>query len=188
MNRGAAPKRSSSSNSSFQLEAQVGLSSGLSSVQEAVDEWFTGLHGFPAPPLLCEQAIQRGQRLSKKAIDNLSRRRHLPLRIQALATDRCWPLKKLTQTLSKGPAGGKPTLLLTTMDSQLEAVRQDIRSVKDNIVEIEQELAIAKQAGNKGGEEVVRFLRGRLEKLDSQVLSLNEKENILLLTQGSQAQ
>ena len=78
----------------LELEAQVGLSSGLSSVQEAVDEWFTGLHGFPAPPLLCEQANQRGQRLSKKAIDNLSRRRHLPLRIQALATDRCWPLKK----------------------------------------------------------------------------------------------
>ena len=78
----------------IELEAQVGLSSGLSSVQEAVDEWFTGLHGFPAPPLLCEQAIQRGQRLSKKASDNLSRRRHLPLRIQALATDRCWPLKK----------------------------------------------------------------------------------------------
>ncbi|KAL3155924.1 hypothetical protein ABBQ32_012921 [Trebouxia sp. C0010 RCD-2024] len=78
----------------IELEAQVGLSSGLSSVQEAVDEWFTGLHGFPAPPLLCEQAVQRGQRLSKKAIDNLSRRRHLPLRIQALATDRCWPLKK----------------------------------------------------------------------------------------------
>ncbi|KAL3134421.1 hypothetical protein ABBQ38_006482 [Trebouxia sp. C0009 RCD-2024] len=78
----------------IELEAQVGLSSGLSSVHEAVDEWFTGLHGFPAPPLLCEQATQRGQRLSKKAIDNLSRRRHLPLRIQALATDRCWPLKK----------------------------------------------------------------------------------------------
>ncbi|DBA76442.1 TPA: hypothetical protein ACH3X2_008514 [Trebouxia sp. C0005] len=78
----------------LELEAQVGLSSGLSSVQEAVDEWFTGLHGFPAPPLLCEQAKQRGQRLSKKAIDNLSRRRHLPLRIQALATDQCWPLKK----------------------------------------------------------------------------------------------
>ncbi|KAL3134416.1 hypothetical protein ABBQ38_006478 [Trebouxia sp. C0009 RCD-2024] len=78
----------------IELEAQVGLSSGLSSVHEAVDEWFTGLHGFPAPPLLCEQAIQPGQRLSKKAIDSLSRRRHLPLRIQALATDRCWPLKK----------------------------------------------------------------------------------------------
>ena len=76
------------------VEAQVGLSSGLNSVQEAVDEWFTGLHGFPAPPLLCEHAIQRGQRLSKKAIDNLSRWRHLPLRIHALATDRCWPLKK----------------------------------------------------------------------------------------------
>ena len=72
----------------------MGLSSGLSSVQEAVDEWFTGLHGFPAPPLLCDQAVQRGQRLSKKAIDNLSRRRHLPLRIHALAADRCWPLKK----------------------------------------------------------------------------------------------
>ena len=78
----------------LELEAQVGLSSGLSSVQEALDEWFTGLNGFPAPPLLCEQALQRGQRLSKKAIDNLSRRRHLPLRVQALATDRCWPLKK----------------------------------------------------------------------------------------------
>ena len=76
------------------VEAQVGLSSGLKSVQEAVDEWLTGLHGFPAPPLLCEQAIQRGQRLSRKVIDNLSRRRHLPLRIHALATDRCWPLKK----------------------------------------------------------------------------------------------
>ena len=70
----------------LELEAQVGLSSGLSSVQEAVDEWFTGLHGFPAPPTLCEQAVQRGQRLSKKAIDNMSKRRHLPLRIQALAT------------------------------------------------------------------------------------------------------
>ena len=78
----------------LELEAQVGLSSGLSSVQEALDEWFTGLNGFPAPPLLCEQALQHGQRLSKKAIDNLSRRRHLPLRIQTLATDRCWPLKK----------------------------------------------------------------------------------------------
>ncbi|KAL3130214.1 hypothetical protein ABBQ38_008513 [Trebouxia sp. C0009 RCD-2024] len=50
------------------MEAQAGLSSGLSLVQEAVDEWFTGLQGFPAPPLLSEQATQRGQRLSKKAI------------------------------------------------------------------------------------------------------------------------
>ena len=72
----------------------MGLSSSLSSVREAVEEWFFGLHGFPAPPTLCEQAVQRGQRLSKKAINNMSKRRHLPLRIQALATDRCWPLKK----------------------------------------------------------------------------------------------
>ena len=78
----------------FAVEAQVGLSSSLSSVREAVEERFFGLHGFPAPPTLCEQAVQRGQRLSKKAIDNMSKRRHLPLRIQALATDRCWPLKK----------------------------------------------------------------------------------------------
>ena len=78
----------------FAVEAQVGLSSSLSSVREAVEEWFFGLHGFPAPPTLCEQAIQRGQRLSKKAVNNMSKRRHLPLRIQALAKDRCWPLKK----------------------------------------------------------------------------------------------
>ena len=30
------------------MEAQVGLSFGLSLVQEAVDEWFTGLRGSPA--------------------------------------------------------------------------------------------------------------------------------------------
>ena len=76
------------------MEGQVGLSSSLSSVREAVEEWFGGLHGFPPPPTLREQAVQRGQRLSKKAIDRMSKRRHLPLRIQALATDRCWPLKK----------------------------------------------------------------------------------------------
>ncbi|KAL0043295.1 hypothetical protein WJX79_000713 [Trebouxia sp. C0005] len=70
------------------------------------------------------------------------------------------------------------------MESQLEAVRQEIRSAKDEIVEVKQDLAIAKQAGNKGGEKEVRFLRGRLEKLDSQMLSLNEKENILLRSQA----
>ncbi|KAL3154758.1 hypothetical protein ABBQ38_011304 [Trebouxia sp. C0009 RCD-2024] len=52
----------------LELEAQVGLSSGLSSVHEAVDEWFTGLHGFPAPPLLCEQAIQRGHALARRPL------------------------------------------------------------------------------------------------------------------------
>ena len=82
-------------------------------------------------------------------------------------------------------SGGKPTLLLNIMDSQLEAVRQDIHDVKEKIVRIEQNLASAEQAGNKGAEEEVRFLRGRLEKLDSQLLSLNEKENILLRGQAS---
>ena len=71
------------------------------------------------------------------------------------------------------------------MESQLEAVRQDICSVKDKIMAIEQDLVIAKQSGNKGGEEEVNFLRGRLEKLDSQLVSLQEKENILLRGQAS---
>ena len=70
------------------------------------------------------------------------------------------------------------------MESQLEEVRHRIRKAEDEIVVVKQELAIAKQAGNKGGEEEVRFLRGRLEKLDSQLLSLNEKENILLRSQA----
>ena len=74
------------------------------------------------------------------------------------------------------------------METQLEEVRYRIRKAEDEIVEVKQELAIAKQAGNKGGEEEVRFLRGRLEKLDSrldsQLLSLNEKENILLRSQA----
>ena len=70
------------------------------------------------------------------------------------------------------------------MESQLEEVRHRIRKAEDEIVLVKQELAIAKQAGNKGGEEEVRFLRGRLEKLDSQLLSLNEKENILLRSQA----
>ena len=43
------------------------------------------------------------------------------------------------------------------MESQSEAVRQDRRSVKDGIVEVKQESAIAKQAGNKGGEDEGRF-------------------------------
>ena len=76
------------------LEAQAGLSSGISTVQAAVDEWFTGLHGFPSPPALREQAVQRGQHLSKKATHQLSRRRQLPLRVQALSKDRSWPLSK----------------------------------------------------------------------------------------------
>ena len=33
----------------IELEAQVGLSSGLGSVHEAVDEWFTGNPAWPTP-------------------------------------------------------------------------------------------------------------------------------------------
>ena len=71
------------------------------------------------------------------------------------------------------------------MESQLKAVRQDICSVKDKIMAIEQDLAIANQSGNRGGEVEVNFLHGRLEKLDSQLVSLQEKENILLRGQAS---
>ena len=70
------------------------------------------------------------------------------------------------------------------MDSHLEEVRHRIRKAEVEIVEVKQELAIAKQAGSKGGEEEVRFLRGRLDKLDSQLLSVNEKDNILLRIQA----
>ena len=71
------------------------------------------------------------------------------------------------------------------MESLLKAVRQDICSAKDEIVEVKQNLPIAKQAGDKGGEEEARFLRRWLEKLDTQLLSLNEKEeNILLCSQA----
>ena len=82
------------------------------------------------------------------------------------------------------PLDGTPTLLLNPMDSQLEEVRHRIHKAEVEIVEVKQDLAIAKQAGSKGGEEEVRFLRGRLDKLDSQLLSLNEKENILLRSQA----
>ena len=76
------------------METHAGLSSGLQTVQQAVDEWFVGLYGFPAPSVIRTQAAQRGQRLSKKASDQLSRRRHLPLRVLALAAERGWPMSK----------------------------------------------------------------------------------------------
>ena len=93
-------------------------------------------------------------------------------------------LDALADFTSFSALGIKPTLLQNVMESLLEAVRQDICSAKDEIVEVKQELAIAKQVGNKGGEEEVRFLPRRLEKLDTQLLSLNEKENILLRSQA----
>ncbi len=67
------------------------------------------------------------------------------------------------------------------MDGQLEAVRQDIRSVKDEIVEVKQELAIAKQAENKEKEKLLFEL---LLSLNNQLSGLHEKENILLRSQA----
>ena len=66
------------------------------------------------------------------------------------------------------------------MDSQLEAVRQDIGSVKDEIVKTKQDLAAAEQAGNK---EEKRVLLDLLLSLNNQLLSLQEEKNILLRSQ-----
>ena len=60
------------------------------------------------------------------------------------------------------------------MESHSEAVRQDIRSVQQKIVKTEQNLAAAEQAGNKEKERLLFDL----------LLSLNEKENILLRSQA----
>ena len=67
------------------------------------------------------------------------------------------------------------------MDGELEAVRQDIGSVKDEIVKTEQDLAAAEQAGNKEKERVLLDL---LLSLHNQLLSLNEQKNILLRRQA----
>ena len=83
--------------------------------------------------------------------------------------------------LSLYTLGGKPILLLSTMDSQLEAVRQDIGSVKDEIVKTKQDLAAAEQAGNMGKERVLLDL---LLSLNNQLLSLQEEKNILLRNQA----
>ena len=82
------------------METHAGLSSGLKTVQQAVEEWFVGLYGFPPPAVIRTQAAQRGQRLGKKASDQLSRRRHLPLRVQALAAERRWPMDKAVAVYS----------------------------------------------------------------------------------------
>ena len=69
------------------------------------------------------------------------------------------------------------------MDSQLDAVRHRICKAEDEIVETKQELAAAKQAGNKGGAEEVKFLRGQLLSLNNQLSGLQEEKNILLRSQ-----
>ena len=81
-------------------------------------------------------------------------------------------------------SGGTPTLLLNIMDTQLEEVRHKIRKAEDEIVEIKQDLIIAKQARNRGGEEDTKFLRGQLLSLNNLLSSLQEKENILLRSQA----
>ena len=53
--------------------------------------------------------------------------------------------------------GSKPTLLLNTMNSQLEAVEHRVGRVEDETVDIKQDLATAKQAEHKG-KMVVEFL------------------------------
>ena len=45
--------------------------------------------------------------------------------------------------------GGKPTWLLSTMDSQLEAVRQDIHAVKEKVERAQRNMTAAEQAGNR---------------------------------------
>ena len=67
------------------------------------------------------------------------------------------------------------------MDSQLEAVRQGIRSVKDEIVDVKQGLAVAEHAHNTQRE---KSLFNMLLSLNKQLLCLNEKENILLRNQA----
>ncbi len=50
--------------------------------------------------------------------------------------------------------GGKPTLLLRTMDSQLEEVRHRARKVEDDIKDVQQHLATARQAKDEVQERV----------------------------------
>ena len=67
----------------------------------------------------------------------------------------------LCLTLLVRALGGTPTLLLNPMlnpmDSQLEEVRHRLRIAEVEVLEIKKDLAIAKQAGNKGSEEEVKF-------------------------------
>jgi len=91
--------------------------------------------------------------------------------------------------------GGKPTWLLSSMDGQLEALRQDIGSVKDEIAKTKQDLAAAEQARNKEEKRVLLdlllslnnqllSLNNQLLSLNNQLLSLKEEKNILLRRQA----
>ena len=87
--------------------------------------------------------------------------------------------------------GASPSLLLSTMDSQLEAVRQDVRSVKDKIVKIEQDLATNDKEKERFMYDLLLGLNNQLDGLNNQLGGLNnqlsglqEKENILLRSQA----
>ncbi len=60
---------------------------------------------------------------------------------------------------------------------QAQEVQQQINVVLGEVSEVEITLAAAEQADNG---EKVRFLRGRLEKLDSQLVSLREEKTLVL--------
>lgn len=70
------------------------------------------------------------------------------------------------------------------MDTQQKEVRHKIRKAEDEIVEIKQDLVIAKQARNRGVEEDTKFLRGQLLSLNNLLSSLQEKENLILRSQA----
>ena len=77
---------------------------------------------------------------------------------------------------------GKTTLLLRTMDIQLEEVRHRACKVEDSIKDVQQDLATARQAKDKVQERVHSEL---LLDYNKQLLSLQDKENILLHGQPS---
>lgn len=75
--------------------------------------------------------------------------------------------------------GEKPDLLLSNMDGQLEAVRQEIRDVKGKIAKTEQNLA--EHAHNAEKEKSFLDL---LLSLNNQLSGLQEEKNILLRHQA----
>lgn len=75
--------------------------------------------------------------------------------------------------------GGKATLLLSPMDSQLEALQDRVCAVNRRMIKAKQDLVAAKEA--KNGEQI-RSLFELLLSLDSQLLGLDEEQNVLLRT------
>lgn len=67
------------------------------------------------------------------------------------------------------------------MDSLLETVHQEIRSINTKVGEVKQDLAAAKEAGN--GEQETLYLQLLLS-LSQQLSGLQEEENILLRGQA----